>query len=108
MKIKILGIISLLFLVSSCGISNNLSSKYETVYSKTIAEEHYESIYKILKDNIEGFDAKEVQKTKYVEQNNKYYLKIHLKKKHFKLVYRSDVGYDSRIETIKSEIERVI
>ena len=59
LKIMISKIITISLLVLSLGCNSNKgilsSSKYETVYSRTISEEQFESIYQILKENISDF-----------------------------------------------------
>tara|TARA_B110000967_G_C18845533_1_gene541749 strand:+ start:709 stop:1038 length:330 start_codon:yes stop_codon:yes gene_type:complete len=100
---------SLLFLLTGCLGKNNLfiQSKYETVYSKTIDNEKFELIYQILKENVSDLPSLKSKKIKYKVETNKYFLSLYLNKNYFKLVYRSNLGYDDKIETIKSKIENV-
>lgn len=104
-------IITISLLIVSLGCNSNKgvlsSSKYETVYSRTIDEEQFESIYQILKENISDFPITKKNKLNYKTVSNKYSLNISLKKKYFKLVYKSNVGYDDRIKLIKSKIEAI-
>ena len=104
-------IITSSFLILSLGCTSNKeissSSKYETVYSRKISEEQFESIYQILKENISDFPITKKNKLNYKTVNNKYSLKISLKKSCFKLVYKSKVGYDNKIKLIKFKIEAV-
>jgi hypothetical protein len=86
------------------GIS--IPSKYETVYSRTINKDQFESIYQILEDNFSDFPVKK-NKINYKRINDKYSLNIILKKKNFKLVYRSNTGYNNKINSIKSKIELI-
>ena len=100
---------SLLILSLGCTSNKEISSysKYETVYSRTISEEQFELIYQILKENISDFPITKKNKLNYKIVNNKYSLNISLKKRYFKLVYRSNVGYDNKIKDIKSKIEAI-
>jgi len=100
---------SLLLLSLGCSSIREVSSssKYEAVYSRTISEEQFESIYQILKENISDFPITKKNKLNYNTINNKYSLKISLKKSLFKLVYKSNVGYDDKIKLIKSKVEAI-
>ena len=104
-------IITSSLLLLSIGFSSikevSSSSKYETVYSRTINEGQFESIYQILKENISDFPFTKKNKLNYKSVNNKYSLNISLKKNHFKLVYKSNVGYHDKIKLMKSKIEAV-
>jgi len=104
-------IITSSLLILSLGCSSNKeimsSSKYETVYSRTINEEQFESIHQILKENISDFPITKKNKLNYKTLNNKYSLNISLKKRYFKLVYRSNIGYDDKIKLMKSKIEAI-
>jgi hypothetical protein len=90
--------------ISSTSIT---SSKYETVYSRTVNEEQFESIFQILKENISDFPITKKNKLNYKTVNNKYSLNISLKKRYFKLVYKSNVGYDDKIKLMKSKLDAI-
>ncbi len=100
---------SILFFFASCSSKNEvlMQSKYETIYSVTINKEDFIKIHKILKTNFSDFDELGDGKIKYIKNNERYFLKIYLRESHFKLIYRSNIGYDDEIEKVKSEIEQI-
>ena len=101
-------IITSSLLIPSLGCSSNRefssSSKYETVFSRTINKEQFKLIYQILEENLSDFPSKKKNKISYKKVNDKYSLDILLKKKSFRLAYKSNSGYDKKIDFIKSEI----
>lgn len=101
----------LFFLLLGCKVNKEFSSlnssKFQAFYSSTIDENEFKTIYGILKNEFPYFPENKERKIKFVEENAKYSLKIYLKKTNFRYVYKSDFGYDRKINIIKSEIERV-
>lgn len=100
--------ISLLIMSLGCKSSKgiSISSKYETVYLRTINKDQFELIYQILEENFSDFPAKK-NKINYKRINDKYSISIILKKKYFKLVYRSNTEYNNKIDSIKSKIDLI-
>lgn len=100
-------LIGLLLVFCSCGSNNALfqKSKYETVYSRTITEDDFESVHNILKEHLIDFPEMTKRKISYASKSDAYALNVLLKRTQFKLTYKSDVGYDSKITAIKSKIE---
>ena len=108
MKIKILNIGFLAMLLTSCGIKNHVKPlAYETVYSVSVTEGDYETIYQVLHENFTDFPIDSTRKISYEKNNDNYSLLINLNRNKFKMIYRSNVGLNETVEAVKSKIEAI-
>ena len=109
MKLVILKI-SLALLLMSCSFEKDLHifSKYETVYSTSIDEQEYNSIYEVLKNNFADFPEKKNGKIIYTDNNEDFLFKVKLNDARFRMVYKSDKGYNEQIDALKAKVKSIV
>lgn len=96
-----------LLLLTSCTTSRYNSSNYQTVYSTTINDEEHEIILELLKSKFADFPNDNKKNIKYLKQENEYSLKIKFKRDFIKIKYHNDLGKESEIKSLISDIETI-
>lgn len=83
------------------------SSKFKTFYSSTLNENEFDIIFNILKKEFKDFPGKNEKKIEFENHSDLYSIKILLNKKKIRYKYESEIGYDAKINILKSELEKI-